>query len=72
MFDAERRIADLAKLRAQLASIKLTSSSRYDAICSSFFIEPVEWMAPLLVGHKDGKVRLNGIVRPKNLLQLFY
>ena len=55
---AEQRIADLAKLRAQVASMKLTSSSRDDAMCSSFFIEPVEWMAPLLVGHKDGKVRL--------------
>ena len=27
-----------------------------DGRCSSVFIEPVEWMAPLLLGHKDGKV----------------
>lgn len=26
--------------------------------CTSVFVEPVEWMGPLLLGHKDGKVNL--------------
>ena len=44
-------------------SCRVTSASYDDGCrgddgrCSSVFVEPVEWMAPLLLGHKDGKAR---------------
>lgn len=37
----------------------MTKESRDPQVtCTSVFVEPVEWMGPLLLGHKDGKVNL--------------
>ena len=49
---------ELAKLRAQLASMVATdsSSSSSSARCSSYFVEPVEWMEAILLGQVEGKV----------------
>ena len=49
---------ELAQLRAHLASLVASdSSSSANAKCSSYFVEPVEWMEPSLLGHVEGKVR---------------
>lgn len=49
---------ELAQLRAHLASLVASDScSSANAKCSSYFVEPVEWMEPSLLGHVEGKVR---------------
>ena len=50
--------ADLAKLRAEVAeTVARGSEGSQTSCCSSLFVLPLEWMAPLLVGHREGKVR---------------
>ena len=51
--------ADLAKLRAEVAETvaKGSGGGSQESRCSSLFVLPQEWMAPLLVGHREGKVR---------------
>lgn len=50
--------AELAELRAHLASVVATdNSSSSFSKCSSYFIEPVEWMETILLGQVEGKVR---------------
>lgn len=57
-------IADLARVRAQVASVvALGNQSSVSSACSSYFIEPVEWMGELLLGEVEGKVRVKGRVR---------
>ena len=48
---------ELARVRAQVASLTTHSSPLTPHTCSSYFIEPVEWMEPTLLGHVEGKVR---------------
>jgi hypothetical protein len=51
--------AELAELRAHLATVvAMDTTSSYSASpsCSSYFIEPVEWMETLLLRHVEGKV----------------
>lgn len=48
---------ELARVRAQVASLATHSSPLTPNTCSSYFIEPVEWMEPTLLGHVEGKVR---------------
>ena len=48
---------ELARVRAQVASLATHSSPLTPNTCSSSFIEPVEWMEPTLLGHVEGKVR---------------
>ena len=50
---------ELATLRAHLASVVAAESSSCSASpsCSSYFIEPVEWMETFLLGHVEGKVK---------------
>ena len=47
-----------ARLQEQVAQISLErrSPDGQTISCSSLFIEPVEWMGPLIIGRKDGKV----------------
>jgi hypothetical protein len=50
---------ELAELRAHLATVvamDTSSSCSASPNCSSYFIEPVEWMETLLLGHVEGKV----------------
>ena len=47
---------ELAELRAHLASVVAMGNSSY-VKCSSYFIEPVEWMEATLLGQVEGKVR---------------
>ena len=47
---------ELAELRAHLASVVAMGNSSYIK-CSSYFIEPVEWMEATLLGQVEGKVR---------------
>lgn len=47
---------ELAELRAHLASVVATDSCSSSPQCSSYFIEPVEWMEAILLGHVEGKV----------------
>ena len=47
---------ELAELRAHLASVVMADSCRSAMKCSSYFIEPVEWMEELILGHVEGKV----------------
>ena len=51
---------ELAELRAHLATVVAMDSTSYSASskCSSYFIEPVEWMETLLLGHIEGKVKV--------------
>ena len=51
--------ADLAKLWAEVAETVARGSGggSQESRCSSLFVLPQEWMAPLLVGHREGKVR---------------
>ena len=50
--------AELAELRVHLASVVATdNSSSPFSKCSSYFIEPVEWMEAILLGQVEGKVR---------------
>ena len=49
---------ELARVRAQVASLATHSSPLTPHTCSSYFIEPVEWMEPTLLGHVEGKVRV--------------
>ena len=50
--------AELAELRAHLASVVATANSSSPfSKCSSYFIEPVEWMEAILLGQVEGKVR---------------
>ena len=49
---------ELARVRAQVASLTTHSSPLTPNTCSSYFIEPVEWMEPTLLGHVEGKVRI--------------
>jgi dual specificity phosphatase 12 len=49
------RLEELSRLRLEITQITEQSHDRH-MTCSSLFIEPVEWMAPLLVGVKDGKL----------------
>lgn len=49
---------ELARVRAQVASLATHSSPLTPHTCSSYFIEPVEWMEPTLLGHVEGKVRI--------------
>ena len=48
---------ELARVRAQVASLATHSSPLTPHTCSSYFIEPVQWMEPTLLGHVEGKVR---------------
>lgn len=52
---------DLAKVRAEVTSVVALSnqptSSHPSKTCSSFFLEPLEWMEPALLGTVEGKVR---------------
>ena len=50
-------MVELRRLRLEVAQISLQSSHESHVTCSSLFIEPVEWMGPLIIGRKDGKVR---------------
>ena len=67
---------ELAELRAHLAAVVAmdnSSSCSASPSCSSYFIEPVEWMETMLLGHVEGKVlyrwkywwELNLAVEPK-------
>ena len=47
---------ELAELRAHLASVVMADSCCSSMKCSSYFIEPVEWMEELILGHVEGKV----------------
>ena len=47
---------ELAELRAHLASVVAMGNSS-SIKCSSYFIEPVEWMEATLMGQVEGKVR---------------
>lgn len=47
---------ELAELRAHLASVVMADSCHSSMKCSSYFIEPVEWMEELILGHVEGKV----------------
>ena len=52
--------ADLARVRKQVATVVAMgnhSSPLIPKACSSYFIEPVEWMETQLLGHVEGKVR---------------
>ena len=49
---------ELARVRAHVASLATHSSPLTPHTCSSYFIEPVEWMEPTLLGHVEGKVRV--------------
>ena len=54
---------ELARVRAQVASVvalgaQPSLSPLTPQACSSYFVEPVEWMQPMLVGQVEGKVRL--------------
>ena len=49
---------ELTRVRAQVASLATHSSPLTPHTCSSYFIEPVEWMEPTLLGHVEGKVRV--------------
>ena len=46
---------DLAKVRAEVGSVVALSSQPSKA-CSSFFLEPLEWMETALLGTVEGKV----------------
>lgn len=51
---------ELAKVRAQVASVVALgkeSTAGVSQACSSYFIEPVEWMESALLGSVEGKVR---------------
>lgn len=51
--------SELAKVRAQAALVIALGnqpSTLTSPACSSYFIEPVEWMDPLLLGSTEGKV----------------
>ncbi len=53
--------ADMARVRAQVASVVALGNQswvRVSSACSSYFIEPVEWMGDLLLGEVEGKVSL--------------
>ena len=49
---------ELAELRAHLASVVMADmySCHSSVRCSSYFIEPVEWMEELILGDVEGKV----------------
>ena len=52
---------ELAKVRAQVASVVALGNQPSPLIspaCSSYFIEPMEWMGETLLGQVEGKVRL--------------
>ena len=50
---------ELAELKARLATVVAmdTTSCSASSKCSSYFIEAVEWMETLLLGHIEGKVK---------------
>ena len=51
---------ELARVRAQVASVVAhgnRSPAHVSQACSSYFIEPVEWMESALLGSVEGKVR---------------
>ncbi len=48
-------MAEQSALRNKVSSLQIDASTD-NSVCSSLFVEPVEWMGPLILGHKDGKV----------------
>ena len=56
---------ELARVRAHVASVVALGNQSTDHVsqaCSSYFLEPVEWMEPALLGSVEGKVRVQRII----------
>ena len=52
----------LAKVRAQVATVMSLSRPSTSDSCSSYFVEPMEWMESALLGRVEGKVNNEVII----------
>ena len=57
----------LAKLRAQVATVTSLSGPSSSDSCSSYFVEPMEWMESTLLGRVEGKVNKDGCLCHLNI-----
>ena len=65
---------ELARVRAQVASVvalgaQPSLSPLTPQACSSYFVEPVEWMQPMLLGQVEGKVSWRSVCQQLRLKQ---
>ena len=64
-------MAELSALRNKVSALRINVPSD-NGVCSSFFVEPLEWMGPFILGHKDGKVKIIIMASDNTITPLYF